>query len=474
MSTLFEELKASTEPIEMESMCTQCQENGKTRMLMTKIPFFKEVIVTSFECDACGNKNTEVTFGGKIADYGSKIEFLVDKEDSFKRDIVKSEFASIEIPEIGLEIPRGKGQINTLEGIIQNVIEDLEESQDDRRKVDSHVASQVDAFIMKVKKLLEGRAFPFHIILTDPSGNSYIKNPYLPKVDPLLKISHFSRTRDQLIDMGFNPENAMELSEEEKKKAEHDHAHDHDHEPVHEPGKHDVKTGLAEQLDKKNGHDHEGDKPVTLDMNKPLADDYKLDAFDFSVPCPACGAEGHNKMCTVSIPFFKELIIMAFSCDECGHHDSEVKTGGNVSKNARKITLKCDNEEDLKRDVFKSDSAQLEIPEVGLELTPGTLGGVYSTVQGLIQKITENLKENNPFGGDSDLDAKGKLEKFFADMKEIEDMKRPFTLIIDDPLDDSFIQNPHHPHPDPKLVSLEYPRTAEQNEELGLTHMKID
>lgn len=467
MASLFEELKASAEPIEIESLCTQCQQNGKTRMLMTKIPFFKEVIVTSFECDSCGNRNTEVTFGGKIADYGTKIEFLVDKEDAFKRDIVKSEFAYIEIPEIGLEIPKGKGQINTVEGIIQNVIEDLEESQDDRRKVDANVASQVDAFILKVKKLLEGRAFPFHIILTDPSGNSYIKNPFVPKVDPLLKISHFSRTREQLIDMGFNPENAMEAAEEEAKRAEQQ-------QQQNQPGRHDVKTGLAEQLEKGISHHHEGEQPVTLDMNKPLEENYKLDAFDFTVPCPACGAEGHNKMCTVSIPFFKELIIMAFSCDECGHHDSEVKTGGNVSKHARKIILKASHQDDLRRDVFKSDSAHLEIPEVGLELTAGTLGGVYSTVQGLIQKIAENLKDNNPFGGDSDLDAKAKLEKFFADMSEIEELKKPFTLIIDDPLDDSFIQNPYHPHPDPRMTSEEYQRTAEQNDELGLTHMKID
>lgn len=35
---------------------------------------------------------------------------------------------------------------------------------------------------------------------------------------------------------------------------------------------------------------------------------------------------------------------------------------------------------DLKRDVIKSDSAMVDIPELDLELGHGTLGGVYTTV----------------------------------------------------------------------------------------------
>jgi len=38
----------------------------------------------------------------------------------------------------------------------------------------------------------------------------------------------------------------------------------------------------------------------------------------------------------------------------------------------------------LRRDVFKSDSARMMIPEIELELEYGTLGGVYSTIEGLL------------------------------------------------------------------------------------------
>lgn len=42
------------------SMCMVCGGGGTTRMLTTKIPFFREVILSSFECDVCHDRNNEV------------------------------------------------------------------------------------------------------------------------------------------------------------------------------------------------------------------------------------------------------------------------------------------------------------------------------------------------------------------------------------------------------------------------------
>ena len=44
----------------------------------------------------------------------------------------------------------------------------------------------------------------------------------------------------------------------------------------------------------------------------------------------------------------------------------------------------------------------ISIPELELELTHGSLGGLYTTVEGLVNRIRLNLVENNPFAtGDS-------------------------------------------------------------------------
>lgn len=44
-----------------DSMCMVCGGNGTTRMLTTKIPFFREIILSSFECDECQWTNNEVS-----------------------------------------------------------------------------------------------------------------------------------------------------------------------------------------------------------------------------------------------------------------------------------------------------------------------------------------------------------------------------------------------------------------------------
>lgn len=52
--------------------------------------------------------------------------------------------------------------------------------------------------------------------------------------------------------------------------------------------------------------------------------------------------------------------------------------------------------------------------------------------------------------------------------------ERPFTLILDDPLANSYLQNLYAPDPDPNMEVVTYYRTWDQNEELGLNDMKVE
>ena len=92
-----------TEPI--SSLCMECGEQGETKFMYMTIPFFKEVILSSFCCENCGHKNSEIQFAGKVEDYGVKYEVNVINSVAFNRKVVKSDFAVIKIPEAGLEIP---------------------------------------------------------------------------------------------------------------------------------------------------------------------------------------------------------------------------------------------------------------------------------------------------------------------------------------------------------------------------------
>lgn len=52
--------------------------------------------------------------------------------------------------------------------------------------------------------------------------------------------------------------------------------------------------------------------------------------------------------------------------------------------------------------------------------------------------------------------------------------EHPFTLIIDDPLGNSYLQNLYAPDPDPNMTVEMYDRTFDQNEELGLNDIKVE
>ena len=124
---LFIDLQDGTPSDEIESVCMECQKNGVTKFMYTKIPMFKEIILSSFLCEHCGNKNTEVQFAGKLAKQGVKYVYTITDPAHLNRSIVKSEFATIRIPELEFEIPpqTQKGSINTPEGFFANSIEGI-------------------------------------------------------------------------------------------------------------------------------------------------------------------------------------------------------------------------------------------------------------------------------------------------------------------------------------------------------------
>ncbi len=44
---------------------------------------------------------------------------------------------------------------------------------------------------------------------------------------------------------------------------------------------------------------------------------------------------------------------MSTNCDLCGYRDNEVKSGGAVSEQGKRITLKVEDRDDLSRDILK-------------------------------------------------------------------------------------------------------------------------
>jgi len=44
---------------------------------------------------------------------------------------------------------------------------------------------------------------------------------------------------------------------------------------------------------------------------------------------------------------------MSTNCEHCGYRDNEVKSGSAISLQGKKIILKCEDREDMSRDILK-------------------------------------------------------------------------------------------------------------------------
>ena len=92
----------------------------------------------------------------------------------------------------------------TVEGLLDRAIENLEGSQALRRDDEPSSAAAVDAFLVRLKGCKEGSpgSLPFTLTLDDPSGNSFLENPFAPRHDPSMRVSYYRRSLDQ-VSVGF-------------------------------------------------------------------------------------------------------------------------------------------------------------------------------------------------------------------------------------------------------------------------------
>ncbi|KAL2473925.1 ZPR1 zinc-finger domain protein [Forsythia ovata] len=445
---------------EVESLCMRCGENGITRFLLTLIPHFRKILLSAFECPHCGERNNEVQFAGEIQPRGCHYRLQVPAGDQkvLNRQVVKSETATIKIPELDFEIPpeAQRGSLSTVEGILVRAADELDALQEERKKVDPQTAEAIDQFLIKLRACATGDS-PFAFILDDPSGNSFIENPLAPSPDPLLTIQAYERTREQVTSLGYLVgEPSAETSE--------------------------GTENISDQM-QREPHGSVGARAGRRAIAQGNSADIAEALFRYSAPeevmtfpstCGACATKCECRMFVTNIPYFQEVVVMASACDACGYRNSEVKPGGRIPLKGKKIKVHVKNIKDLNRDVIKSDTASVKIPEIDLELASGTLGGLVTTVEGLISNISESLERVHgfTFGDSLDDNRRSKWKEFRARLDKLKRLEEPWTLIIDDALANSFIAPATDDiKDDNQLILEEYERSWEQNEELGLNDM---
>jgi zinc finger protein len=338
----------------------------------------------SFTCDECGYQNNEIQSGAEIKEKGIKIKITVEDDRDLNRRVCKTDYSSVRIEELDFEIPAKsqKGEITTIEGIISRVVTGLSQDQDKRIIEHPEAAEQINQFIAKLDELKELKK-PFTLIIDDISGDSYIENLCAPHSDPKLNVTHYARNKEQNHLLGiFSKEEIDENNREESEREE------------------------------------KRDQDENNEMLKPLAEgvwtleDLHGEVLQFPTNCPECSAPCQTNMKLTKIPHFKEVVIMATVCDICGNKTNEVKSGGGIEEKGVKIEVKVTSREDFSRDVLKSELCELSIRELDVEVGPSALGGRFTTLEGLLTAMKDQLAENSAIFRDSaDAESQDRFER---------------------------------------------------------------
>ena len=409
----------------------------------------------SFSCEHCHFRNTEIQSAGQIQEQGASTTLTLRSLKDMERQIVKSDTAEIFFQELDITIPPGRGKLTNVEGLLTEVLRDLKGDQDWRKQHEPEIWAQIDSLTQQLDQMILGRSFPFTVKVDDIAGNSfiepfegdtqgssYIRKSYPRDAEANEKLGLFAQDNDESV--------------KEAKGADMD-----------------SPKLVAHVVPRIQADEERGMEDVDILENQR----YTLDT-----QCPGCSRKADMNIQMVKIPFFKQVVLSAVSCDFCGYRTSDVKSGGEISEMGTRMYLDVKSPIDIRRDILKSESCLLKIPACGIEVVPGTMGGRFTTVEGLLTQIRDDLKaqifdigDGAGAGGDSIEAAKKKAwDEFFAKMDLAISGEMEYTVILEDPLSNSYVQSLCAPDPDPQLMTETYERTVEEEEELGLTDMRTE
>ncbi len=288
----------------------------------------------SFYCEHCGFKNNEVQPAGEIQHQGIKYLFKLDRADDLERQVVKSDTSILRIEDIDLEVPPGRGRLTNFEGILSGVLKDLEDGQKQRKKENEALFKQIDTVVQSLIKMLNSGKGT--ISLDDPAGNSWVEpSPSDSSTKGKYVRKQYPRTPQQNADLGLGDTQG-------------------------------AKTD-ADTAEEGSGMDD-----VDIVEGK---------AYELPIECPGCANPAIIVMQMVNIPRFQQVIISTTQCQHCGYHTSDVKTGGEVPEMGKRIFLSVKDVEDLSRDILKSETCLLKIPECEVEVSTlsQATAGIWAT-----------------------------------------------------------------------------------------------
>lgn len=153
--------------------------------------------------------------------------------------------------------------------------------------------------------------------------------------------------------------------------------------------------------------------------------------------CPICKTKGSIQVITKTenIPYFGEIMETVLKCQNCGYKHCDVICLDH--KEPSRYTLQI-NKNNLNARVIKSNSATIEIPELGLKVEPGSKShGYVSNIEGVLVRFQKAVE--TALNWAEDLELKENALKILEQIENIKKGEDKATLIIEDPFGNSMI-----------------------------------
>tara|TARA_B110000881_G_C18527351_1_gene491012 strand:+ start:503 stop:1111 length:609 start_codon:yes stop_codon:yes gene_type:complete len=168
---------------------------------------------------------------------------------------------------------------------------------------------------------------------------------------------------------------------------------------------------------------------------------------EIEIPCPMCSVEGQVRMLTHldEIPYFGEHTQITVLCHACGWRQTDFLPAEGKKPGAS--TLVISKPEHIRARVVRSSSCTVRIPELDLEVKPGTAStGYVSNVEGVINRFMDIIimvtrqcyAEDAP---SEDIKTLQELHTTLLELKE-DPIPRAITLEFLDPHGNSQILSP--------------------------------
>lgn len=167
--------KKKPNPEKIEFKCPRCKD-GTIHMNKTvyDLPDEDKMLIITFQCDNCDYRNNDIIPLTTRMEPGIS-ELKVTNEEDLKSKLYRSPTASLEIPELELEVepgPRASFYFTNVEGILERFKSAVLTYRHTIEEKDLKI-EEIDTILDNIDKAMQGN-FNFTLKMTDLEGGSYI------------------------------------------------------------------------------------------------------------------------------------------------------------------------------------------------------------------------------------------------------------------------------------------------------------